>query len=1408
MNNMNCKHVLGLLLAFLLFSSQLFSASIYWTGASGSGIWHDPQNWQGNIMPGSTDVAVFDGTNLPLNCSIQNDVMVQGLTVSNYVGGTITLEGRKLVVGTGGLKITSGRVVNKGSISCWGTMFVDASLGGSLDNSIGVYLQKNEAEEPFANATTKIENQTYTRSMVPLVPISADNEAQIDNLGVGSVMITTQYFDSRGRSIQSVSKQASPDQKDLVSFTQYDEFGRTPKSYLPYVSSENTGLYKDMTNGNINNVFAQQKTFYTSNPDHLIPKTVENTAFYTGIENNTYSEVVYESGPLSRVVEAAAPGNTWRLQANGAGKTIKTKTYFNSANEVLWWTYDHGNGNATANVEGDPYTTIRYYPANSLYVTEITDEEGNKTLEYKEATGKIVLTKKQKDASNFLLTYYIYDYFGRIVYIIPPKAVAELATQNRNITYSGSFTKKYLSSFKYDERGRVKEKQMPGAEPAKVIYDILDRAILSQDGEMRKTNKWKFEKFDAFSRPVMSGLIVDTRSQTVIQDAFNTSSTIFEKKQASTADGYSNQALPILTVSDQVLAVSYYDNYDIDGNGTNDYSYQNAGLGAEEPIPFSRNVGMPTMSKVRNMENLNIWLTAVGFFDRFGHPIQTIKNNHLNTALQDVTTLVYNFGGLVTKTKNVHTPGGSLAQVTTHQRYTYDHTGRTLATYHKIDANPEVMLSSFKYNQIGTVIEKNLHSENGGANYLQSIDYRYNIRGWLRTINNSRLAPDMNTIVNPVTNPYVLIAKTNDDANDLFGMELVYDTEIKNYNGSTYTNLNTPKTDGTISAQKWKIAGGHSSFGNSERTYLYNYDKLGRLTNAVHATFGTTWTTDGNKLKEEVTSYDDHGNIINLNRYDANGATGTQIDQLQYVYDGNKLTSVNDVLTNPNIGGFKDGAETLNEYSYVNDNGNMTADANKGITNIEYNFMSLVRKVTFTNGSNITFTYNAAGVMLRRQEVINSITTTIDYVDGFMYRNNVLISLNTSEGRVEKTTTSWNYVYDIKDHVGNVRVSFDKDAATGLARLIQEEQYYPFGLRNYSWRNGTGTDFLMTGKEWMDNLALYDFGARMYDPALGRWFAQDPMYQYDSPYVYCGNNPVSGYDPTGMKNIFEKAADDFGDVIRDAGNSISDKWNQYDNWYNENKETLNVITAYTALAVGIVIAGVVAGPAAAGVLFAKVAGAAAFSMAAWGGKFLENYYKRTEDGEDPESASNNAAQETTLTIGVSIDFGGYSPQKATKDFNNEPFEQNTYSSNEYGNDRYIIGNFDLRNCIASNGGGGGPYADAGLEQAGQKIFKILGKDDQYPLNGKGGVALVGGPLLIGGIAYGGVTAMAAYNTPTGFLNANIAYKVATEFIYDKALGMFNSLARPGYGALLKAVYDLDWKGGYKNLKSLPMPASK
>ena len=235
------------------------------------------------------------------------------------------------------------------------------------------------------------------------------------------------------------------------------------------------------------------------------------------------------------------------------------------------------------------------------------------------------------------------------------------------------------------------------------------------------------------------------------------------------------------------------------------------------------------------------------------------------------------------------------------------------------------------------------------------------------------------------------------------------------------------------------------------------------------------------------------------------------IDDLTYTYSGNQLTRVDDATGN--AAGFSNGASTTNEYVYDN-NGNLTKDSNKGITNITYNVLNLPSTVTFSDGSTITYSYAADGTKLRTVHTISGTTTQKDYCGNVVYENGSQKLLVTEEGYVDLSASTPTYYYYLKDHQGNNRVVINSSGT------VQEtNHYYPFGGVFAS--TGNVQPYKYNGKELDTKKGLnwYDYGARHYDATLGRWFVVDPLaekYYSSSPFVYCGNNPINYIDFNGM----------------------------------------------------------------------------------------------------------------------------------------------------------------------------------------------------------------------------------------------------------------------------------------------------
>jgi RHS repeat-associated protein len=127
----------------------------------------------------------------------------------------------------------------------------------------------------------------------------------------------------------------------------------------------------------------------------------------------------------------------------------------------------------------------------------------------------------------------------------------------------------------------------------------------------------------------------------------------------------------------------------------------------------------------------------------------------------------------------------------------------------------------------------------------------------------------------------------------------------------------------------------------------------------------------------------------------------------------------------------------------------------------------------------------------------------------------------------------FDYTYYLGDNLGNTRVTFD--TKNGIAALQQQDDYYPFGLEINRTISSPKNEYLYNKKELQEEFSEYDYGARYYDPIIGRWNTVDPLAETSrrwSPYNYVENDPIRLTDPDGMKSSKEeqeyRAAMDWG----------------------------------------------------------------------------------------------------------------------------------------------------------------------------------------------------------------------------------------------------------------------------------------
>ncbi len=616
-----------------------------------------------------------------------------------------------------------------------------------------------------------------------------------------------------------------------------------------------------------------------------------------------------------------------------------------------------------------------------------------------------------------------------------------------------------------------------------MVYNKRDQLVLTQDGNLRATNRWFFTKYDVFNRPIISGTYYNSAVTSLndMQNLVNENPNYFETVNLDDDYGYTNEAFPLINNNCIIYTATYYDNYDYVNHINSDrYRFReneiNFEYGKNNQVKGLVTATITKIIKTAGIEGVNFVdnMITVNYYDKYYRVIQTVSDDHIGGL--DINSNKYNFTGQLLETKNHHISESSrfTNELTIKQQFTYDRMGRLISTSHQINENPAIYLSVNKYTELGLLSKKWLHADKNNS-FLQKIDYKYNIRDWMTDINDTYNLGD-----------------------DAFAMKL------------DYTAGTHPQFNGNIAALTCR-------YPSVDGVYQFDYDGANRLTSADYIGYGNFSTSY---------QYDKNGNIKHIVRYGNDGdKTFDEIDNITLSYKGNRLLNANDKKGDQyQLNGFSDnGAFESNEYKY-DENGNMMFDFNKKITEIEYNFLNMPKNINIVadgNFNQIFYQYDAAGNKLCKQTKKNgAIVKTINYFPTFETENGELNFIYTAEGRaVPMQKKGFEYQYFLNDHLGNTRVVLSQTGS-----IVQQNSYYPFGMLMDGLPNtdvSLANKYLYNGKELQTDFGLdwYDYGARFYDTELGRFHTIDPLsekYSFQSPFVYGADNPVRFVDFMGM----------------------------------------------------------------------------------------------------------------------------------------------------------------------------------------------------------------------------------------------------------------------------------------------------
>ena len=251
-----------------------------------------------------------------------------------------------------------------------------------------------------------------------------------------------------------------------------------------------------------------------------------------------------------------------------------------------------------------------------LFRSITTDEEGNKIQAFINKTGQTLLKRVEAPNSEWADTYYIYDDFSNLRYVLPPEA-----SKQTTATPDAAFLNLWAFQYKYDGRRRMVKKQVPGAGAVYMVYDNRDRLVLTQDSVQRAQNQWLFTKFDAFNRPVATGVYENTSTREDMQTIVNGFYINLQAGQAwyeasgSARHHYDNKSFPQSPLAEDYLTVTYYDDYMVADTWAMDYqdpqlTQTTNAVYSTPTINFTRVKGQVTASMVKNL-NDNTWLNTV-----------------------------------------------------------------------------------------------------------------------------------------------------------------------------------------------------------------------------------------------------------------------------------------------------------------------------------------------------------------------------------------------------------------------------------------------------------------------------------------------------------------------------------------------------------------------------------------------------------------------------------------------------------------------------------------------------------------------------------------------------------------------------------------------------------------------------
>ena len=753
---------------------------------------------------------------------------------------------------------------------------------------------------------------------------------------------------------------------------------------------------------------------------------------------------------------------------------------------------------------GKNTSAIAGYAVGELSKMTTIDEDGHEATSFQDKRGRKVLNR-MTDALNtgILDTETIYDQKDRPIAILPPGA--DLQDLGLGFFYH------------YYGNDLVRTKKIPDQEEIDYRYDKRDLLIHYQDGYLRDRAQWFSNTYDDYGRLKASGFTDNPEDQ-------------------------NSGASPMINASDTLHSYEY---------------------GNTRPV-----VDKLIRKKIRILESdgsLGGFLTALLDYNDPCNRLSLTRQNNLLDADISVEMMSVVYDGLDNVVEEVYHQDINNDVHSIRTRRTIDFAGRSKSVLHKLDNGHEQELVNTLYTAKGQIAEHRIGKV--GSSYLQVCDYDYLPNRFISAINDPHL-PGGDLFSMDIHYDQVMpgsggMSKKDGNISEIITRVSGEDRMIVGYEYDIFDRLKESITH--------NINSSNQLFNGGKFNTSYLYDERGNFT---RMTRNGQYIESGNyqsgqvddlvyKLQDGTNKIDsiiDQANIPLKHHgvsdprngpfdYDANGNMTLhpgknatieynhlnlpfKVDfgfgnSIQWTYDADGTLLRKEVLSNTDV--YEDRYYiSSTEYRkgsmvQVNHDYGRLVLSSSGCHQNQHIDGLLVDSTDYSGTAVFTKSYIAdtGDILFEGQE-------RVQMLPGFKSGPGALFKATIAPCSAE----SWHYEYTLKDHLGNTRVLFADLDSNGVidpeTEILDESHYYPFGMRmDGTWdsRKIQDQQYKYNGKEEHEDFGLdwIHYGARFYDPGIGRWTGVDPeaeSYSAYSPFAYVLNRPINAIDPNGGLVIF------------------------------------------------------------------------------------------------------------------------------------------------------------------------------------------------------------------------------------------------------------------------------------------------